>query len=259
MTDQELKDLIGSLAKDTKDLKETQKRTTENINKVTKKLSKEVDKVSKEVDKVSRDLSKEVDKVSKEIDKVNKEMNSKLYNLNLNLDGIGKNLSKDVDKVSKEIDKVNKEMNSKLYNLNLNLDGIGKNNGAVAEEFFFNGLNNKMEIGKLKFETIDRNIYRRTKRIEDEFDVVMTNTDSITIFEIKYKYHPKDVEKVIKKIINYKLLFPVYKDYKFYGGIAGLSVPKDTVKEAIKYGFFVLTQSGNNLKVLNDNVFQVNP
>ncbi|KPA14220.1 hypothetical protein MHK_005573, partial [Candidatus Magnetomorum sp. HK-1] len=143
--------------------------------------------------------------------------------------------------------------------LNINLDGIGKNNGAVAEEFFFNGLNDKMEIGKLKFETIDRNIYRRTKRIEDEFDVVMTNTDSITILEIKYKYHPKDVEKVIKKIKNYKLLFPLYKDYKFYGGIAGLSVPKDTVKEAIKYGFFVLTQSGNNLKVLNDNVFQVSP
>jgi len=208
MTDQELKDLIGSLAKDTK---ETQKRTTENINKVIKNLSKNIDKVSKEVDKVSKD-----------------------------------------------IDKVNKEMNTKLYKLNINLDGIGKNNGAVAEEFFFNGLNDKMEIGKLKFETIDRNIYRRTKHIEDEFDIVMTNTDSITILEIKYKYHPKDVEKVIKKIKNYKLLFPVYKNYKFYGGIAGLSIPKDTVDEAIKYGFFVLTQSGNNLKVLNENVFQVN-
>jgi len=226
MTDQELKDLIGSLAIDTKDLKETQKRTIENINRVSKELGKEVDKVSNNIDKVSR----EVDKVSNNI-----------------------------DKVSREVDKVNKEMNTKLYKLNLNLDGIGKNNGAVAEEFFFNGLNDKMEIGKLKFETIDRNIYRRTKRIEDEFDVVMTNTDSITILEIKYKYHPKDVEKVIKKIINYKLLFPVYKDYKFYGGIAGLSVPKDTVEEAIKYGFFVLTQSGDNLKVLNDNVFQVNP
>ena len=211
MTDQELKDLIGSLAKDTKDLKETQKRTTENMNKVIKNLSKNIDKVSKEVDKVSKD-----------------------------------------------IDKVNKEMNTKLYKLNINLDGIGKNNGAVAEEFFFNGLNDKMEIGKLKFETIDRNIYRRTKHIEDEFDIVMTNTDSITILEIKYKYHPKDVEKVIKKIKNYKLLFQVYKNYKFYGGIAGLSIPKDTVDEAIKYGFFVLTQSGNNLKVLNENVFQVN-
>jgi len=211
MTDQELKYLIGSLAKDTKDLKKTQKRTTENIN-----------IVSKNVDKVIKELSKEV------------------------------------DKVSKEIDKVNKEMNTKFYKLNINLDGIGKNNGAVAEEFFFNGLTDKMEIGKLKFETIDRNIYRRTKRIEDEFDVVMTNTDSITILEIKYKYHPKDVEKVLKKITSYKQLFPVYKNYKFYGGIAGLSVPKDTVDEAIKYGFFVLTQSGNNLKVLNDNVFHIN-
>ena len=215
MTDQELKDLIGSLAKDTKDLKGTQRKTSEYINKVTRN-----------VDKVTNELSMKVDKVTREL--------------------------------SMEIDKVNKDMNEKLYNLNLNLDGIGKNNGAVAEEFFFNGLKDKMEIGKLKFETIDRNIYRRTKRFEEEFDVVMTNTDSITILEIKYKYHPKDVEKVIKKITNYKLLFPVYKDYKFYGGIAGLSVPKDTVEEAIKYGFFVLTQSGNNLKVLNDNVFQVN-
>jgi hypothetical protein len=39
-------------------------------------------------------------------------------------------------------------MNTKLYKLNINLDGIGKNIGA-AEEFFFNGLSDKMEIGKL--------------------------------------------------------------------------------------------------------------
>ncbi|KPA18313.1 hypothetical protein MHK_001484 [Candidatus Magnetomorum sp. HK-1] len=46
-------------------------------------------------------------------------------------------------------------MNTKFYKLNINLDGIAKNNGAVAEEFFFNGLKDKMEIEKLKFETID--------------------------------------------------------------------------------------------------------
>ncbi|KPA19407.1 hypothetical protein MHK_000369 [Candidatus Magnetomorum sp. HK-1] len=160
-----------------------------------------------------------------------------------------------IERVSGEIDRVNKEVNTKIDKLHITLGGVGKNNGDVAEEFFFNGLNEKMEIGKIKFETIDRNVTRITKRLQDEFDIVMTNTESIIILEVKYKFHPKDVEIVLKKISNYKKLFPSYKNYFFYGGIAGLSMPNDTVKNAMEYGFFVLTQSGNNLKVLNDNVF----
>jgi hypothetical protein len=36
-----------------------------------------------------------------------------------------------------------------------------------------------------------------------------------------------------------------HTSYKLYGGIAGLSVPEETIEEAHKRGVFVLKQIGN--------------
>jgi len=190
-------------------------------------------KTSENINRISEKMEKRAIEFNETMKKRDKEFNEKIKNLNL-------------------------EINGKIDKLHATLSGVGQNNGDVAEDFFFNGLNDKMEIGKIKFSSIDRNVSRRTRRLQDEFDIVITNTDSIVIFEVKYKYHPNDVEKLYSKIKNYKLLFPLYNQFNFYGGIAALSMPDDSLKKAMEYGFFALTQSGNNLKLLNDNVFKLN-
>ena len=237
MTDQELKNLVASISVDIKQLTETQKRTFESIDKINKDADKRLDKAIANIEKSGKEVDRKIERVSKENAKYSKEVDKRIERVSIENDRITKNINK----------------------LHATLSGVGQNNGDVAEEFFFNGLNEKMEIGKIKFEFIDRNVIRKTRRLQDEFDIVMTNTESIVILEVKYKYHPKDVEKVLKKIKNYKKLFPSYNNYVFYGGIAGLAIPKDTVKKATEYGLFVLTQSGSNLKVLNDNVFMLTP
>jgi len=76
----------------------------------------------------------------------------------------------------------------------------------------------------------------------------------ILIIEVKYNFHHNDVETVSKKTDNFRILFPMYKDFKIFGGIAGLTMPIETIETAKKMGFFVFTQEGNEIKVLNDQV-----
>ncbi|CAN2047239.1 hypothetical protein GMMP1_440001 [Candidatus Magnetomoraceae bacterium gMMP-1] len=130
---------------------------------------------------------------------------------------------------------------------------MGNNNGDVAEEFFFNGLSETLKLGEFQFDAIDKNLERKTKRLQDEFDIVLTNSQVLAIIEVKYKLHPNDVDKVFNnKLPNFKKLFPQYKDFAIYCGVAALSIPEVSRSKAEEYGFFILTQSGNNIKILND-------
>jgi hypothetical protein len=49
-------------------------------------------------------------------------------------------------------------------------------------------------------------------------------------------------------------LYPQYKDYKIFGGIAGLTIREETIDAAKQLEFFVFTQEVNDIKILNDQV-----
>jgi len=108
-----------------------------------------------------------------------------------------------------------------------------------------------MRLGDIKFHTIDRNLQRHCNGVQDEFDIVMTNSELIMVAEVKFKFHPNDVKKVINKVSNFKKLFPQYQDYKIYGAVAGKILPKDTIEEAQKYNLFVVAQEGSDLRLIN--------
>ena len=52
--------------------------------------------------------------------------------------------------------------------------------------------------------------------------------------------HENDLMQIQTQIDKYKTLFPEHKDFKVYGGIAGLAVPQNVQKKARELGFFVL-------------------
>ncbi|MBF0452150.1 MAG: hypothetical protein HQK75_15720 [Candidatus Magnetomorum sp.] len=185
----------------------------------------------------------EVWKALHELIEANKETGQQLKETDRQLNEQMKKTDKKIEQVGKNIDKLQRFVG-----------GIGNSNGYVAEDLFFSSLSKKMAIGNITFDSIDRNIMRIHKGLQDEFDVVLTNSDKLVIVEIKYNFHPNDVETVLKKIDNFRKLFPPYHNYQIFGAVAGLTMPQKTIDTARKYGFFVLTQEGNNLKVLNDDV-----
>ena len=141
----------------------------------------------------------------------------------------------------------------KLDKLGVMYGGLGNNLGAQAEEFFYQGLQKKMEISGIKFDEIDKNIYFRGK----EYDIVLFNGNSVMLISVKHHFHPKDVDHFLKEDIPvFKTLFPQYESYKIYGGVASLARDKITEKIAKENGLFVLTQSGDQPMLLNEKGFE---
>jgi hypothetical protein len=155
---------------------------------------------------------------------------------------------KETDSKFKETDLKFKETDRKLEKLSELLGSIGNNQGDVAEEFFFNSLVDNAHLGAIHFDDVATNMKKHKGKIQEEYDLVMTNGEAVGIIEVKYKAHQNDVDKLERKMRHFKILFPWFKDYKIYGALAAFNVNDVAKKEALDRGFFVLQRKGDVLQ-----------
>jgi len=155
---------------------------------------------------------------------------------------------------SKEMDK---KLDRKLDKLAKMYGGVSENNGAVAEEFFKRGLEKRSSLFGIEYNQVGT-LQKKTKKLQGQYDIVLYNGDAMVIIEVKYKLHPSDVEDFYhRKLPNFRPLYPEYSDKSLIAAVAGLSIPDDSIELAQKLGFLVLTQSGENITVVNPEGFKL--
>lgn len=187
------------------------------------------------------ELFKETDKQFKETDKQFKETDRKLQETIL----LFANLEKTMERSNKEWQEIKKE-----------LGGIGNTAGEIAEDYFYSALEKNLRAGSMTFGQIERNRHRKKNNLEAEYDIVLSDDHKVLIVEVKHKFKTHHLQDFYKeKIKRFKSLFPEYKNYKVYGAIAAMTYAKQVISEAKKYGFLILTQDNDNVKILNDKDF----
>jgi len=157
----------------------------------------------------------------------------------------------------KETDRQFKETDRKLDKVAKMLGGIGANQGDIAEDFFYNSLIADNHLGQLKFDDVTKNMEKHRGKVHEEYDLFLTNGESIAIIEVKYKAHLQDINKLERKFYNFKKLFPIYNGYKLYGAMASFYFNHETKEELLKQGYFVLERSGNLIKSENQTYLKV--
>ena len=99
---------------------------------------------------------------------------------------------------------------------------------------------------------------RLSKKQQGEFDIVLHNGKYFVVIEVKYKLHPDDVTDFLtRKLPKFRKLFHEYADKTLLVAVAGMSVPTDSYDLAEKNGLLVLTQSGDNITVMNPEGFDL--
>ena len=214
--DDNLKKLMEDVYKSIKELSDSQKKTDEQI----QKLQKSQEKTDEQIQK----LEKSQEKTDEQLSKMGKRHSEMLEDLDRRLNKIG-----------------------------VLVGNISNNQGEVAEEFFVNSLKDVLRIGSLNFDYLLENIHLQTKKINDEFDILLVNGESVALIEVKYKVHPNVIDSLDKKIEHLKLM-KEYKNYKVYAGVAGFKVPKEVIKKAKQKGYFVLKREGKVIHEYVDNL-----
>ena len=138
------------------------------------------------------------------------------------------------------------------------IGGVSNSNGKIAESYFINSFENSMYFAGQEYDILAHNLRRKSKKInrKGEFDLVLYNCNSVALIEIKYNAQKKHVEQTLAKVESFKTLFPEYKDFAMYLGLAGLHVDEDAEQEAITQGIAVIKQVGDTM-VINDTNLKV--
>jgi len=223
-------------------------------NRVRQVIEPRMDNIEKNLKFVSEIMSQmAVDsaKRKEEVDKAFKEM----------AESIG-NISNRYDKREEKLDKSKRELDNALKKMAENVGGIGNSNGFYTEEFFFTALENEMSFAGHDFEYIHKKLFRYSKRknLRGEYDIVMVNSNTIIVFELKYKLTTEYVNKFYHKSLKkFKELFPEYAHLKLYGAVASMSDPENARELASKYGLYVVSQHGQKIKIIDHNVCEYQP
>ena len=205
MTDQELKDLVASLAV-------SQAKTDAQMAKTDAQMAK----TDARLDKLFAETDLRMAKSDARLDKLFAETNLRMAKSDARLDKIAKMVG-----------------------------GISNNQGDITEEYFINSLKDKLKLGEIKFDFLVENFKaKKGKTILAEYDILLVNGKSVAIIEVKYKVHPKDLEKLPAKIESIRNL-PQYDGYEVYAGLAGFFVPDEVIEEAQEKGYFILQRKGD--------------
>ncbi|MEO5377949.1 MAG: DUF3782 domain-containing protein [Magnetococcus sp. DMHC-6] len=88
-----------------------------------------------------------------------------------------------------------------------------------------------------------------------EIDLFVVNTESVVLIEVKSKLMIEDVQEHLQRMAEFKEFFPEYADKLALGAVAGMVVDEDVIRYAIKKGLFVIVQSGDSVRMANDEAF----
>jgi len=149
------------------------------------------------------------------------------------------------------------ETDRRMKELQKTVGGISNNQGSFAEEYFFNSFEQgKQDFFGEKFDEITKNLTHFWQGLKDEYDIVLYNHTSVALIEVKYKAHLHDIPEVVKKAETFRILFPNYKDFKIYLGLASLSFYAALEQKCIDEGIAVIKQVGEKV-IINDKHLKV--
>ena len=154
------------------------------------------------------------------------------------------------EKSAAEYEKWKKEMQKYL-------GGISESNGAMAEEMIFNSLEQDMIFAGIEFYDITANMKKKNKakNLTGEYDIVLTNGDTIAIVEAKYKVREKDITKLVSdKVEKFRKLFPMYSAYKIILGIGGMSFEQKAIEDAKNNGVGIIKIVGDKVEFHTDGI-----
>jgi N-acetylglutamate synthase/N-acetylornithine aminotransferase len=142
------------------------------------------------------------------------------------------------------------ELKKTIKSMSEEINGIAKSNGMVAEEMIFNSLNKNRTFANIRFDDIERNVKLKSKmlNLQGEYDIVLTNGDTIAIIEAKWRVRPEDITKLTtKQVTNFRNIFTMFADYKIMLGIGGMAFEDNSEEDAREKGVGII-------KVLTDSV-----
>jgi hypothetical protein len=150
----------------------------------------------------------------------------------------------------KRIERIHQQYGKELNGVTESLSRFSEQTVLAATERLFSKRG-------IQLDPLYANFEGRRKGEKMETDVIGLGSDCAVLIEVKLRLRQDDVEEFLeKKLPRFFDFFPSFRRPILYGGVAGMSIDKGVDRFAYKRGLFVIAQTGDNLRILNDKKFR---
>lgn len=169
-------------------------------------------------------------------------------------------LFKETDKRFKEtderMDRRSMETDKKIAQVSREVGAIAGKWGRFVEGLIAPGAVAMFEERGIEIDRIFQRVNARKNGDRMEIDILGVNKEYVVLIEAKSTLGASDVKEHIEKMDAFKHFFPEYSDRKVVGAVAGIVIDENVDRFAYRQGFFVIGQTGDTVKILNDEGFK---
>jgi hypothetical protein len=102
---------------------------------------------------------------------------------------------------------------------------------------------------------VQQNIVANRNGESLELDLLVVNDKDAVAIECKSHLSIDDVNEHLERLDKIKRVLPRYKDNRVLGAVAGMVIPENVARYAIRKGLYVIGQNGDHLELRNEPVF----
>ena len=151
----------------------------------------------------------------------------------------------------RELKELGKQTDRQLKELGKQMDRLGEKFGGFAEGLALPSMTRVLQ-DHFGMEVIMPSVRVRKGGEHMEIDVLAyAGSDINEAYVVEVKSHPRQeaIDQLRKLLVRFRLFFPVHKDKKVYGILAGADYSADVREQTLAAGFHVAT--------IHDNVFEL--
>ena len=160
--------------------------------------------------------------------------------------------------MSKETDRQMKETDRLVKAVSKQLGEQGNRLGEFVQEMVRPALVRLFQQRQLPVHQVLPNMvaFDDNGRFRIEIDLLVINSETAVAVECKSRLSQDDVDEHLKRLALLKDCFPQYGGFTILGAVAAMVLPQNVGRYAYNKGLFVLAQSGDAVKILNDDAFK---
>jgi len=162
----------------------------------------------------------------------------------------------DVWKILAELAQAQKETDRQIARLSKEIGNLGGKWGRFVENMVAPACETIFLNRGIPVHQVSQRVKKKLNGRVLEIDVLVTNENHVLVVEVKSSLGVDNVKELIEDLQEFKEFFPEYNQKQVYGAVAGIEIEEGADKYAYRQGLFVLTQSGENVVIVNGAEFQ---
>ncbi|MGH7449884.1 MAG: DUF3782 domain-containing protein [bacterium] len=164
--------------------------------------------------------------------------------------------SKETDQKFKEMAQSIKETTKQIKATHRRVDALTSKWGRFVEGLIVPGVKRLFHARGIEVEKVYQRVRAHKNGGEMEIDILAIDEGYVVLIEAKSTLSVEDVNEHLERLAAFKTFFPEYKNKKALGAVAGIVIDEGADRHAYRQGLYVIAQSGETVKILNDMKFK---